>query len=252
MDFVGAMYATLGITMLFSIFGIVGFIAGKDIIFAFKRRFMPKGCTVYIVNTNRNISEYYLVPKKGVFTIDKLPYVTNPDKVLNLSNETKLKIVDSMLKHKEKLKKRIFNLISKKEQLQNTLDSIKNPSQKNVVMAKISSYESLINELKTKLDAKLENYFKDRKPCFLYIEGDPVPKDIHEYISTMDNQILDNMVARKISEPDGKREVKTIEFMKMLVIGATIAAVLAALMSFSNNNGIMELCRQAGLTCKLV
>ena len=107
MEIMGVMYLVLGLTFGLTIFVFIGMIAGKDILMAFKRWFDKKGCDVYVANTNRNITHYYLRPKENTFKIGKLPYITNPDKTMNFTDDTKLRIDISLKDKAEKLKARI-------------------------------------------------------------------------------------------------------------------------------------------------
>ncbi len=251
MEIMGVMYLVLGLTFGLTFFIIVGMIAGKDILMAFKRWFDKKGCDVYVANTNRNISHYYLRPKEDVFKIKKLPYITNPDKTMNYTDETMLRIKDALINKEGRIKKRIEEYKKKQDGIQETYKSAKNPQHKFQLKSQYEYFESLIIKLNNQLRIKQENYFKDKRPAFFYLEGDPIPKDFYEYMSPMDCKIVDNLVSRAKSQPPNKKQERDIDTIKMLVVGAAIAAAVAGFFAFRNNSMIIELCKAAGASCKI-
>ena len=251
MELMGVMYLVLGLTFGLTTFVFIGVIAGKDILMAFKRWFNKKGCDVYIANTNRNISHYYLTPKENVFKIKKLPYITNPDKTMNYTDETKLRIKDALLKKDERLKKRITEYKIKQKDIQDKYNLAKSPQLKFQLRSQYEYFESLIVKLENQLRVKQENYFKDKRPAFFYMENDPIPKDFYEYMSPMDCKIVDNLVSRAKSQPPNKKQESDINTIKMLVVGAAIAAAIAGFFAFRNNSMIVELCRAAGAACNI-
>lgn len=251
MELMGIMYLVLGLTFGLTIFVFVGIIAGKDMLMAFKRWFDRKGCDVYVANTNRNISHYYMRPKEGVFKIKKLPYITNPDKTMNYTDETLLRIKDALSNKEGKLNKRIREYESKQDEIDLVYKSAKNPQQKFQLKAQYEHFESLIIKLTNQLRIKQENYFKDKRPAFFYMENDPIPKDFYEYMSPMDSKIVDNLVSRAKSQPPNKKQESDIQTIKLLVVGAAIAAAVAGYFAFRNQSSIAEICRAVGAACKL-
>ncbi len=249
MEIMGVMYLVLGLTFGLTIFVFIGVIAGKDILMAFKRWFDKKGCDVYVANTNRNISHYYLRPKENQFKINKLPYITNPDKTMNYTDETQLRITDALLKKEEKLNARIKEYEQKQAEIKLAYDKSEAPHQKFQLKSQYEHFESLIVRLKNQLRVKQENYFKDKRPAFFYTEGDPIPKDFYEYMSPMDCKIIDNLVSRAKSQPPDKKQERDIDTIKMLVIGAAIASAVAAFFAFKQDSMIGEICRAVGATC---
>ncbi len=249
MDFVSIMYIVLGSTIGLTFFILLLVVAGKDILMAFQRRFNPRGCDVYVANTNRNISHYYLTPKEGVFKIKKLPYITNPDKTMNLTEDTRDRIKDSMFNKKEKIKARIKEYESRQDEIDKLYRASKNPQQKFQFKSQYEHFESLIVKLKNQLRVKQENYFKDKRPAFFYMENDPIPKDFYEYMSPMDSKIVDNLVSRAKSQPPNKKQETDINTIKLLVVAAAIAASIAAFFAFKQDSMIGEICRAVGATC---
>ena len=86
-DMITVMYIILGSVFGIALLAVVMVIAGKDILIAFQRRFSKRGCDVYVANLERTISHFFMTPKDGVFKINKVSYVTNPEKTKNLTEE---------------------------------------------------------------------------------------------------------------------------------------------------------------------
>ena len=239
-------FGVMGLTFLV----LVGVIAGKDIYLAFRRWFSKKGCEVYLVNLTRTVSHYFMIPKDGVFRIGKLPYVTNPEKAMNLTEEEKKKVLDYMLKRTQRLKGRILEFNIKITNLKQFLSTTEDEKQTHFINSQIAHYENLIKEFKDKLRTKQENYFKDKRPAFFYIYGDPIPKDFYEYYSTLDSKMVDNLVSRSLSQPPaGLKQEGYIKQIKIFAMGAAIAAGVAAIIAFRNSGMILEICRKVGATC---
>lgn len=251
MDIVQVMYIIVGVMMAFTALLVLVIIAGKDILMAFQRRFTPRGCEVFVAGTNRNLSNYYLTPKENKFRIGGLPYITNPEKIFNLSNDTKLQVVDSIMRNRESIKKRLKELRDEKSSLEQHRKTLDNDNQKSIVDVKIISVEDNMTELENRKLVKQQNYFKDKRPAFMYIEGDPVPKDLYQFTSNIDAKVMDNMMSRSITEPKDMKKEMDINFMKILLYMAIGAAGVAAILAVRNNTMLMELCRAAGLVCNM-
>jgi len=251
MDFVTVAYLIVlgmfGFTFLFVLF----FIAGKDIILAFRRRFQPKGCDIFIANTNRNISHYYRVPKNNAFQVGKVTYFTNPEKTLNLSDEDKKAILSSKVKKQKRLQDRIDNLNTHKKQLDALIEKEKDERNKYQLQTQISHIDNLIVTLTRKQDQTVENYFKEKRPAFFYIEGEPIPKDFYEYYSNLDSKIVDNIVSRKITEAVQTRTEKSIGETKLWILGVLIGLGLTLFMVYRCFTMLKEVCNHLGLTCAL-
>ncbi len=251
MEIMGVMYIVLGLTFGLTIFVFIGVIAGKDILMAFKRFFDKKGCDVYVANTNRNITHYYLRPKENTFKIDKLPYITNPEKTMNFTDDTKLKIDISLKDKAERLKARINEYRKKQKEITDMYNKSKASPQKFQLKSQYEHFEDLIVKLTAQLRVKQENYFKDKRPAFFYMEGDPIPKDFYEYMSPMDCKIVDNLVSRAKSQPPNKKAEHNIDIIKMWVMAAAIAAGVAAFFAFKQDSMIGEICRATGAACNM-
>ena len=141
------LFGVIGLTFLV----LIGVIAGKDIYLAFRRWFSKKGCEVYLVNLTRTVSHYFMTPKDGVFRINNLPYVTNPEKAMNLTEEEKKKVMDYMLKRTQRLKGRILEMNMKIANLRQVLSTTEDEKQKHFINSQIAHYENLIKEFYDKL-----------------------------------------------------------------------------------------------------
>lgn len=252
MDIVGIIYTIFGVTFLIAIFIMLGFVAGKDILMAFKRKFDPYGCDVWIANSNKNMSHYYLRPKDGKFKIQNLPYITNPEKTMNYADLDKLTVVDSIMKKEKRINEKLAIFEKNKEELQQMLKEAKNDQQKFQIQSQIKKIESDVADTKELLDTKQENYYNQRRAAYFYIEGDPIPKDLFEWYSAVDAKILDNTIARSITQPqEVTKQQEQINKLRILLLMALAAAGAAAILALQNSSGITALCEQAGLKCAL-
>lgn len=228
------------ITMVIALGGFVLYIAGKDIILALKRRFNRYGADVYVATDTRHIAHYYLTPKEGVFRIKGLPYVTNPDKILNMSDEARQNALKNFTKDEQKeiinyakkrqktIQERIEDEEKIRDKLEKELQALDDPSpllQKNYRM-KINHHNKIISKLKKVKNPKAANYYKDIRPAFYFVEGDPIPKDFYEYYSGRDAQMLDNLVSRAKTEAPQKMQ----EWDKMMKRQQLILYALAVAM----------------------
>ncbi len=246
MELMGVIYLVFGSTMAFAVFMAVAIIAGKDILIAFQRKFSKVGCDVYVANNTRTISHFFMTPKEGVFRIKNNPYITNPEKTMNLTEAEQKRVMESLLKRENRLKARIKEITKQKSELEVLHKASKDDKQKYYIMSQITHLEKIIRDLENRIRLKQENYFKDKKPAFFYIEGDPIPKDFYEYYSTLDSKMVDNLVSRSITQPPNAAADKEFKILKLIIIGAGIAAAAAAVMAFQNNSTIMEICRVVG------
>ena len=246
------MYLIFFIVMGVSMMVLVLAIAGRDMLMAFLRKFLSNGCDVYIANTNRNISHYYKVPKKERFKIKKVTYFTNPQKALNLTEYEKLKVIDSISKRKVRYEQRIQDIEVKVNSLKELVktDAVKE-QQKNIIEAEIVRLEKIILEFRNKMQLREENYYKDKRPAFFYMEGDPVPIDFYEFYSTLDSKLIDNIIAGEITTPPNSSEEKQLKMLKLLIIIACIASVVSAFGILKVQGAVKELCINAGIACKL-
>ena len=249
MNLISVMWIVLGTLLFFMIFFVLFFIAGRDIVMAFKRKFFVKGCEVYIANPNRNVSHYYQTPKENTFRIDSLLYVTNPEKTMNLSEVDKVRINFSLAERENKLKERINTLEQRKAVLIPISKTITNEEQRMIVLAEIEKINGNIALFKGKIKFRQEVYYKDKRPAFFFIEGDPIPKDFYEYYSELDSKMVDNLISRALTsnpKQDGEQDIKWI---KLLLYGSIIASGIAAFMAFKSSAGVAEICKHLGLSC---
>ena len=230
-------------SMIFLALGIVILvIAGKDILYAFMRFINKKGCEVYVINSNRNISHFYKTPKDDMFKIKGDSYITNPSKTMNLTEIDRKRVLDSIKKTTVSFKIRILELDKKKKFLETKADKCSDAMIRNTYKAEIENIKKDIEFFEGKLKDRTTNYFKDKRPAFFYIEGDPVPKDMHEWYSTLDCKIMDNIVSRAISKPVESYDEKQIKMLKILIICAIGAAAFAAILAFQSSQTVNNMC----------
>ncbi len=172
MDITTVLYLTIGGTMIFSLFMAVFVVSGKSIFFDFYRKLVPKGCDIEIVNSNRQVSHYYRVPKDGIFNIGKKIYITNPDKVMSLSEEMQIKVRESVKKKEEGLNKKIKYFEDKKESINSELDKMKDvpnsESKVNQLKGMIETLDQRIDVFKAKLEEREQIYYSKRRASLLY------------------------------------------------------------------------------------
>ena len=170
MEIMNVIYITLFSVLGFSILLIIGVVAGRDIILAFQRKFSQKGCEVYVAEPTRNITHYFLTPKDGVFKIENLPYVTNPEKTMNLAQKDRENVLDSLLKRRQKLKVRIddYKAQIKVLEIQKTKVELINSDDPNIMFinTQIERLKGILVTFESNLTVKNENYFANKKPCF--------------------------------------------------------------------------------------
>jgi len=249
MGILAIMYLIMGLLIFFGVLGVLVIIAGKDIIMAFERRFMPRGCDVFVANTNRNISHYYKKPEENQFKIDNLPYVTNPEKTMNLSDFQRKMVVDSLLRRQERIQRRINDLIAKKQPLLKMLKASNNEQEVLAIKAEVERIDGIMQTFEKKLLSRLENYFKDKRPAFFYIEGDPVPKDFYEFYSALDCRIVDNLISRAISRPPDAKDIRDYTMMKYACYAAAAGSAIAIFLAFRLQTMLGGICTQLGAQC---
>jgi len=234
-------------------------IAGKDIMFAFKRFFNKKGCFVFIINSARFASLSFLTPKENSFRINNNIYATNPKKCLNIEEKyittaEKAKIKKSLDEREAKILKKIDWLKQKREKIigKFNLEALEE-SQKLELLKSVAPIDAEIKRLNSLLKDidKSENYYYKSKPCFFFIEGDPVPKDFFELYSEFDSKIIDNLAARAASSAANITGQKNFDLLKWACIAAAIAAGIAAFLAFRNQTILNELAAKAGVVISI-
>ena len=81
-----------GVYLVCTLMGAMILFSFQDIILSLKRKFNPKGCDVYVVNSSRQMLHVYQKPKDGTFKINNKTYIVNPKKIINLDEKTSEKV----------------------------------------------------------------------------------------------------------------------------------------------------------------
>jgi len=251
-------YFMLGGITLFGGIGAVTFVAGKDIFYAFYRRFVPKGIDVYVLNYSRQVDHYYKTPDiDGILRIKGKPYIINPNKILNLGDEFKAEVQRSLEKRKAKFNARIEYFNKKIHIISDKLKEAEIKQLGEIVINQLKEQKvSLENKkiiVEDKLRERMNSYYYKRRPMLLYIENDPIPKDMFEFYTEMDSIMIDNVVARTMTkDPKSTKDLeKFLKLAKMLLIIGTIASIGAVLIAFYNQNAINQIADHIGMTIKI-
>ena len=256
------LYTILSIIMFFGLFLIILVIAGKDIYFAFKRRLMPKGSDVFVANGSKKITQYYKTPHEGQFRIDKQLYITNPQKILSLDpkmlDKEQRDLFDKSIRGVKKKKERISARIEKMKEKIALADAAiielaqdkRNEAQIQALKYHISDLLGKIEFLKKKEEGQEEIYYHRRRPTFFYIEGDPIPKDFHEWYTELDSIMIDNVIARsQTKDPKAVRDMqKELTKMKVLIMIAIGAAAISAIVVFKLSGDLQPIIQSGALT----
>ena len=252
-------YIIFSVIMIITMFMFVWIIAGKEIIFAFKKFFNRKGCFTFIVNQSRFVSLYFLTPKELSFRINNNIYATNPKKCLNIETKyittaEKAKIKKNLEDKEAKILKRIEWLKAKRKERigKFNLEALEEEQKLEILkgLAPIDTEIKRLDSLLKDID-KSENYYYKSKPCFFFIEGDPVPKDFFELYSEFDSKIIDNLAARAASSAANITGQKNYDLLKWACIAAAIAAGIAAFIAFRNQTILNELAAKAGIVISI-
>jgi len=245
-------FTVWGVLFIFLIMAIILIIAGKDIIMALKRFVVKQGSDVFILNSTRNMDHFYKVPKDHKFYIKDTLYVTNPEKVLNLCEVDKLKVIESIKKTRQNIKSRINTLDHKIEIAKNTVRNITDEAQKNIYYAEIERLKQIKLSFESKLDDRVKNYFNRRRSAFFYIEGDPVPKDMFEFYSELDSKIFDNLLKGALSEPPQLPNMfddKSFKIFKIILFATALLSVVGVIVGFLSVSWVREICTAVGGNC---
>jgi len=227
-------------------------VAGKDIVMAFKRRFITRGCDVFIFDKDRRVEHYYLIPKKdGIFKIGGLPYVINPYKTLTITDVARARVNIFLKKSIDNAKKRINHLLTEKEMLLKKKEKTKQDELKEMIDSQIEIINTQLKSILEQLSKKEQVYFKERRPLYVYIKGDPIPKNLFDHMSPHDSQLIDNMINNALNTPPNKREERTMMIMKWVLYGSLIAAGIAAFLALRNQSMLKEMCQHFNLACKI-
>lgn len=257
MDAVTQLYITMAGFVFFALMVGLYVIAGKDIIFSFKRRFQYKGADIFITNFNRQWDRYYKVPDKesGNLKIEGQTYITNPDKVGSLGDKMKEKVEKSEKKRKAKLKKNIDALNKKRESAESKLEVLKTANNPNIAaISKIKEFIADISDkiefLKSQLETKEQVYWMARRPVYFYIKNDPVPKNMFDFLSEFDAIQLDNTIARAQSnDPQATQDLeKKLKKMQLFLLIACGIALIAAWFALKGSMGIDDIAKNMGVS----
>jgi hypothetical protein len=251
MDIVTIAYIIIGVMFYLTLNLTVLVIAGKDIWLAIKRFFIKTGNFVYIVNSNRNISKYYLRPKDNLFRINKFPYMVNPEKAMDLSHFDKIRLIESMKLKEKRLNLRISEIEHKINVLNVTIQQTKDQNLIYTTSAEIERLKGVLVSLQDKLNKKVNQYFLRGRSTYFYIEGDCIAKDFHEFYSLIDGQILDNVIARSISKPVKPQDQTQMTLIFVLIIVIVIIMIVIIFMMYKQNGSINQICGNMGLNCKM-
>lgn len=253
MELILLIYIILGGIVCLAFLIMVLKIAGKDMLFAFFRWLMPKGCYVMIANSNRHFDTYFRVPKDGIFNIKGKKYITNPNKLMGLSEEMVKEVKQSMNLGIQRLNKSISKLEGKKGFIQKKLNSIENKEENMPIIDNLqiqyTDLENKIELLKSKLDKREQSYFMNRRSLYLYIENDMVPKDLFEFYTEMDCIQIENIIVRaQTKPPDQVRDLeKQISFIKKMVIVGAVVGALAVWFAFRSSSMIEQIAQNMGV-----
>lgn len=246
-------YLILGIFSCFTLFIVVLVIAGKAIIYAFFRRFTQKFNDVFIVNPNKQLSHYYKKSKDGVFNIDGKMYITNPDKLLSMSDKMVKEVQEKISIGLKLLKLNIKRKEQKKEIVLKKIKALKNVPNSIPIIEKfelqVTELENRIELLKSRLTTRINNYWFNKRGAYFYIEGDPVPKDFFSFYTEMDSVQLENVIMRaQTKDPKNLQGLeKSILWIKRFIMFALIAGGVAAFFALKNNSMLQDIGKNLGI-----
>ena len=236
-------------------------IAGADMMFALYRHFDQQGNDVFIANPNRRLARHWARAKDGVFTINGRKYITNPNKLLGLSDDMIKEVKEALSTTRKRIENRLatfkldqtifvtqINAIAGKDK-PTQADSLALDNLKLQLVEKQNS----IALLESKLEAREQAYYMGRKGAYLYIEGDPVPKDFYEWYTEMDCVQLENIIVRaQTKDPKMMAGLEeAIVFIKKVCIAAALLAAFGLISSVINATNIDQIAQQIGVTIKI-
>jgi len=250
-------YLILGGFSLFTLMIFIFVVAGRDMFFAFFRKFTRKYNDVFIVNPNKQLSHYYKKSKDGVFKIDGKMYITNPNKLLGLTDQMISEVQKSLSLGRKKLQKNIDKLSAKKEliikQARALSDIPENVRTLNDLNMAMTELDNRIELLKSKLKDQDQGYWYNKRGAYFYIENDPVPKDFFELYTEMDSVQLENVIIRaQTKDPKSMGDIeKNILWIKRFVMFALIAGAIGAFFAFKNGSMLDQMGDKIGVAFKI-
>ena len=246
-------YLILGVFSIFTMCIVVLVIAGRDMVYAFFRRFTIKWNDVFIVNPNKQISHYYKKSTDGVFNIDNKMYITNPDKLLSMSDKMikeaqekisiGLKLLNANIKRKEQKRDIILKKIKSLKDVPKSVPIIE------AFQLQVTTLEDRIALLKTRLIERTNNYWFNKRGAYFYIEGDPVPKDFFSFYTEMDSVQLENVIMRAQTKDPKHLEglEKNLLWIKRFIMFALIAGAVGAFFALQNNSMLQDIGLNLGI-----
>ena len=243
---INTMYIFFGLYIIVMFLGAIVLFCWTDVLLALKRKLKPRGCDVYITNPSRQMSHHYQVPKDGTFKVNNHTYIVNPKKIINLDEKIREKISKSLKERKAKINELIGEFKKSIENCQIQIDKLKTEkitSGLSELQATKETIQERINSLQEDLESGEEYFYHKKRATFFYIEGDPVPKNLFDYYSDVDCNIIDNLVMSALTkDPKSHKEfeklVKGIKLWLYVAAGASIVACL-----------ILINMQQKGITC---
>jgi hypothetical protein len=238
-------------------------IAGQDILFSLFRYFQPRGAEIFIVNPDRQISRFYKTSKDGYFRINGFIYITNPNKLMGLTEEMKRDVKLKMSLGYARLQKGIDKLEQQRQIIANQLKAIeKNEELLNdpQIIITLDNYKVQLQELNNRIELlksrqqqREQAFYLNRRPAYFYIDGDPVPKDFYEWLTEIDNQALENIIVR--AQTRDPRAVANLEqsivWIKRFILFVLIVSVIGAILTFKNGAFLDQIGQKIGVAFKL-
>jgi len=247
------LYGTLGGVCIMALIIILVIVAGKDIAYAFNRKINKRKKDVFVVDNNKDIKHHFIEPKEGLFKINGVPYITNPYKLLGLTDDMVKKVQEQM----DLKRKRIINIISRMEDKLNFISNqIKSVPESDDAAIKLDNLnfqkQDILNKIelmKSKLEDREHSYYYQKRGAYFYIENDPVPKDFFEWFTDMDSHQLENVIIRaQTKDPKNIANMEqNLVFIKKIVLFALIAAAAAAAIAIKNSSMISEIGAKLGV-----
>ncbi len=180
-------------------------------------------------------------------------YITNPDKLLSMSDKMikeaqekmslGLKILKANIKRKEQKREIILKKVKALKNVPNSLPLI------DKFQLQITAIEDRIELLKSRLKERINNYWFDKRGAYFYIEGDPVPKDFFSFYTEMDSVQLENVIMRaQTKDPKNLAGLeKNVVWIKKFIIFALIGAGVCAFLALKNGTMLQDIGTHLGV-----
>lgn len=250
-------YLILGIISIIAFLIFILKIAGQDMMFALYRYFNPRGCDIFITNSNRHVDRYYKEAKDGTFKIKGNTYITNPHKLEGLGDEMKKEVKDKLSIKYNRLKNNIQKFENKKEIVLKKIRSLEEKEANIPILdnlnLQLNTIQENIDTFKSKLKEREQAYYMQRRACYFYIECDPVPKDFWEWRTDIDTVQLDNIILRaQTKDPKGVDLIgKDVLFIKKFVLICLGGICILAFLLLKNGTYIQQVGQHLGVVFRL-